>query len=232
MSISVTQIGTASDLTGAATVSITTTGTVPGNALIVVLVTDRGAASGSISDTQSNSYVLVRQEPLNNDSTQGFLYVYYAANVASMGATDKITYTKGAPSYRTAVSAIYATNIQAALPIDNPVSNWAYGSSDAPSVTGSAVTSNSGELVIAAVGSQGSAGTFTQAVGYTDITESKSGTASTGARVNGGYYVVSGTATPTYAPSYSNSTYWADTVAAFIPSGGSSSSGGSFLQFL
>lgn len=220
MTISVTDIGTNSNTSGA-TVAVTVgVGGVPSGALIVVCICEQGSSTvgGSVADTAGNTYASAVSQTLSPGAT-AFMNVFYAFNASALVSTNTITYTKQTSGDRTAISAFYATGIQTSPdPLDGAVTASAKGSSSAPSVT-SGTPGASGELFVGVVGVSGeTTDTFTQdsTNGAYATPPTRVGTSGAGLDpvVAGGNLVNSGSSAKTYAPSIT-SRAWGDVIVGF-----------------
>lgn len=225
MAISVTTIGTNANTAGATVAVTVPAGGVPSAALICVATGERSNSvpAGAVADTAGNTYSRPLARSRSNTQGSGFGAIFYAENVTALVSGNSITYTKVVNGSRSSITAFYATGIATSSAIDSAFSASAGGSTTTPSVTAAAATSQTGELIVGAVDTIGSAtsGTFTQASGFaTPFDEAESGTGTSDSRTNGGNYVEAGTATPTYNPTYSASTQWAAFIVAFKPVSG------------
>lgn len=115
---------------------------IPAGALVVVTVYDGGPSAGTVSDTQSNTWVLVASGHPNNQSAEGTAAMYECYNCKALSTSDAVNYSNNGAD----IVLSFSTQIQTGSnPLDT--SAVAYGSSAAPSVpSGSAAVS--GELFI------------------------------------------------------------------------------------
>ena len=206
-----TNIGTASDVSSAATVQLSSV-TVPAGSLIVVCATEGSTTAGwACADGASNSYVMAASQATGDSGAE--TVVFYARNSKALSSST-ITFTKGRASDNTVISAFYVSGaLASATPLDLSASTS--GTSASPSLA-SGTPANSNELFVGIVGWESSVTTFTQAASWAAPPNAIS--AIVGAEVAGGYLIgaVTGTAAQTYAPTLSGSVPWAEIVLSFI----------------
>lgn len=216
MTISVINIGTTSNTTGA-TVAITVpAGGVPAGALIFIGITEftsTGPGGGSVSDTH-NTYTSVQAKFNNNASAQGFGDSFYAANVTALTSSDTITYTKKVSGAQCGITACYAVGITPTNPLDTAATAVTTGLTSSPTVT-SGTPSGAGELFFGLV-TQNSGGVpgFVQASGW--ATPPNEPTATNNTAVDGGNQVNAGSGTLTFNPTI-GAHQEACFICAFIP---------------
>ena len=223
MTISVTSLGAGTNNVGTNTLGSVT---VPAGALIVVRVVERNAtgAVGTISDG-TNTYTVAASDLLNGSAALGSVSLFYVKAASALsGAT--ITYSKAVSGSKSALTAFYATGIDTANPLRN-TSSFYISSDTNPS---SNVTDGIGDLVVGHDGCEGTGGTWGNMAGWTtDTAEVKTGTATSDARVNGGY-IVSGSGTSrTWSPTYSTGGVGTQLLASF--KAGAAQAPGNFLPY-
>src|SRR6185312_6024375 len=131
---------------------------IPAGSLIVVGIFNRGASSGSISDTKGNSYVL-GANGANGPSPSGYGAVYYVYNSVALTTSDTITFTSTNSGISMTLG--YATGIMTASdPKDFSPAVTSSSAGTSQSVTGSAATV-AGELNVCIAGGFNGAGART-----------------------------------------------------------------------
>lgn len=214
MPIVVSNVGTNGDNAGA-TVVVNVGSTLPIGTLVVALVHERATGTtsltGTMSDSQSNTYTAAAQSLINNSAAVGAGYLFYSILTrALVSGIDSITYNKSGLLFSN-ISIISATGISA---IDGSVSASSFGSSTTPSVTGGA-PSVPGDLIVGGI-IVGDNQTVTQDStngAYTNP-PNQVAIASQG-MCYGGTIVYSGTSARTYAPTIGSADSWVAVMAGF-----------------
>lgn len=208
-------IGTAS--ASATTVQVTAI-SVAANNLVVVFVMDNvnGGATGSVSDTQSNSYTLLSSKNPNGSTANGVVQIFYSVITHPLSGSDNIKYTTASGSSSLAESAFYATGIVTASPVDTGVTATFAGSSSTASGTANA-PAGSGELFVGAVGSPfGGSGVSITVTGAFTNSPAPVSVQRSGASTGGGYNVA-GASAPAFSATLGSSALWGLIVSAFKP---------------
>lgn len=225
MAFSVVNIGTNSNTSGTTCV-IAIPSSVPAGALIVVEVTEKASAGGSVADGVNSGNYSVATQLLANLGADGIAQMFYVEGSAALTSSNSITYTKDAGN-AVAMSAFYVTGVATSGALDGSIVGG-FGTSVSPNVT-SGTPATAGCIFLAYVGNMGTASTFTQDSGWvTPPTAVTSGATASDRTVNGGYLVQTGSAAPeTYSVLFANSKTWGALIAAFKPlSGGTQYSQG------
>lgn len=202
MSFTVTNIGT--NATIGSTTIITVGASIAAGTDVIVCVTDPNPSTGSCSDSQSNTYTIVKQEVIAGSSSNGNGYAFRSNLATGLGIGDTITYHAGGSSLRSDVSAFSVTGGNG---IDTSVTAGATSissGSNAPSVT-SGTPGEIGELFVGVI-CQTNTRTLTQpAGGWAPPPNAE--LLSQG--VSGGNLVNSGASALTYNPTLSGAAKWA-----------------------
>lgn len=207
MSFVVTNIGTAT-ISGVSLVF--TIGTTIAIGTEVVVCINTGAASiSTCSDSQSNTYTLIKAQANNNDpNNQGVGGVYHSKLTTALGASDTITITDGV-STRKDMSVCSVTGAGA---LDTAVTAAAFGASSTPSVT-SGTPAVSGELFIGVISQSN-----TRGIAQPGSWAAPPNQESSGGSVGGGNLVNAGSAAETYNPTLSGGAAdWAAIIFAYKP---------------
>jgi hypothetical protein len=218
-----TNIGTASDVTGAATVAVTVpVGGVPAGATIFACVGEETATvGGSVADSTGNSYARVAGQVNLIGNANGQLY--YAFNVLPLSSGKTVTFTKNTAASNSVLSAFYATSTEVyngGDPLDSAVTKSTNGTSGTPTLTsGTPATKN--ELFVGVLMAQGgSADTFTQdatnAAWATPPVKIRSAAAGNDPIIEGGSVKHSSATTLIYAPTITSAS-WAEIISGFKP---------------
>lgn len=210
----VVNIGTNTSTVGG-TIAVTVPAiTVPKNAIVAVLVTEKSTSGslGTLADTQSNTYNVISGASAAlggaNANGQGILFLSRIVTPLVNGNT--ITYTKNLSGAAAAISAFYINNVgfNNALSATVDVSAVATGTTGTITVT-SPTPHSAGDIAIGCLFDSGTTtaggnATFTQASGFnTPPNEANTG-GSGNARVNGGFEFSPTGGTVTYAPTLSS----------------------------
>ena len=221
MAISLTNIATNVAGFSGATFSVTVpVGGVPAGSLIVVVNWEQGTATvgTAVNDTAGNSYSKIAS--LANGAN-GVASIWYAWNCLALVSGNTISYTVNNTNDSQAMSAFYATGVLATSdPLDAAVTKSASGTSAAPSLL-SGTPSQSGELIVGAVGFAAASTTFTQDsadAAYQNFPVAVAN-ATDLAGVGGGAVVNSGSGALTYAPAITSAP-WVEFVVGFKAAGG------------
>lgn len=216
MTISVSDIASASSTAGTTIVATVPVGGVPSGALIVVGVVEKNSSvGGSVTDSKGNTYTLAKG--LLYNSSADFGAIFYSPNAIALVSGDSITFTKAASGDTTAIDAIYATGILASSPLDTAVTASASGSSTSPLVT-SGTPAMAGELLVALCAWDGNnSDTYSQAAGFASPFVRVNASATNHRPIMcGGYEVNAGSAAQTFAPTITSNA-WAAIIAGFKP---------------
>lgn len=221
MAISVTDIGSNGNSTGATVAVTIPAGGVPSGAVIVV-VTGEGSGvnfstGGSMSDTV-NTYSQITH--LNNGTNLGYGVMWHADNVSALTSANSITWTKQTSGDVGVISAFYATGVSAS-PLDTAVTASTAASTSTPSIT-SGTPSVAGELIVGGLtGTPASNGTLTFTNGgsfvtpFDTVNSSVSGSGS--ATAAGGHEINAGSAAVTFSGTLSAARANAIFVVGFKP---------------
>lgn len=218
MAFSVNNIGTGGSTSGASFTITVPAGGIPAGALIAVAVSDRATAYGTQAVTDSAGNTYTRGVSAIGSNVIGAWY--YAYNVSALSAGQTITVTKSG-SDNCAASAVYVTGMASGDPMDSAGSASAFlASSGQPSVT-SGTPSTADCLLLAMDAVPGATATYTADSNWATPPNSTTTSAlGAGRRVDGGYQVLSGTPTKTFAPTYSAlPAAWAACILAIKPEG-------------
>lgn len=226
MPSSVVSIGTNTNTSGATLAVTVGAAGVPANVLIVVVVTEKSTSgtSGTLADTQTNTWNTSQGGNLAGAIANGRGTVFFAFNSKALVNTNTITYTKNLSGAACAMSAFYVTGIGSQA---NPEVTAARAT--ATGTTGTiTVTSGSpgvqgcffvGAFCDSGTSTAGASATFTNAANWvTPPVEANSGTTSGNARVDGGFRLQTGAiATFVYNPTMSSTAQqWALMITAFL----------------
>lgn len=224
MAISVTDLGSATALSGATVAISTTNFPVPANVLIVTGIVETASSGvvGTVADSAANSYANLSTKQEGGTSTATAAVFFFNQNASTLTS---ITYTAANSAHGSAIAGLYATGIATSTPNDATATASASGSGASPqtaSVT-SGVPGSSGDLFVGWSTESRTAGssaiTFTQATGW--ASPLTTATWGAGRAFGGGNQVNSGSAALTFNPQYSgsgNTMAWASIVVAFKPS--------------
>ncbi len=140
----------------------------PGNSIIVTLVWGAWAAGETTmcSDTQGNSYAVDVSEFYGGSAL--YTVICSAHNVTALSSTDTITVSFSSNTYGVAAVAHEFSGLASSFTLDQTAS--ANGNSATPSSGTTAVTAQTDELLIGAIGVSGPpADTFTPGAGYSAL---------------------------------------------------------------
>lgn len=207
MSFTVTNVGTGT-ISGTS-LAITVGTTLAIGTEVVVCINTGSNGVGTCSDSQSNTYTLIKSQANNNDpNNQGVGGVYHSTLTTALGAADTITYNN-ISSARFVVSIFSVTGAGA---IDTAVTAASFGASSTPSVT-SGAPSVANELFIGIVTQSNTRG-IVQPGSWTTPPNQESA----GGSVGGGNLVNTGTSAETYNPTLSGGAAdWAAIIFAYEP---------------
>lgn len=220
MSISVTNLGVASNSAGG---TLALTGlTVPAGSLIVVIAAEENGtgANGSVSDGTNNYSVA---NTASGFGAVGSGRVFFAPAAALTNGT--ITYTKGGPAIsNTCLSAFYATGIAQSSPLDSAVTATGSGGSNAGTTTiniTSGTPKQYGELFVGCYMAVNAPPTFTLDAGdgwATPPNKTNTGVTAVagGSQVNGATSLATVAFKPTQSgggPNY----FWSAVILGFLP---------------
>jgi len=218
--------------TSGATLAIGSLSTASGNC-IVALVVERNAtgATGTVTDTPGNTYVLSASYPLDGSTANGVVQLFTAKSNLTL-SSGTITYTKAVSGTKVAMSLFYLTGCDTTAPVRTSATTKAdYTASTSPVATISGIQTT--DFVLEFCGGDGTGGSFLQDSFFTGINSQVStGNLSSDARINAGYLSPSAATSVTVGPSFGSNATGTMMLAAFITPGTAGGGSGSFFPFL
>jgi hypothetical protein len=213
--ITATNLGTGSVSSGTSVTVTALASCAVGDLVLVVVGDDTGASSatGSVSDTQSNTYSLLTSVALV--SSTGTTQLFWSVLTSPLTTSDTIKFASSSGSnHQVAVSIVHAVGCATTSPVDSAVTATATASSATVSGTGG-TPGQSGELWIAAVNATApsTAPTITNTGSWAVPPNSVSG----GSTTAGGGSQVGSASAPSYSATLSASVRWGVIIAAFKP---------------
>lgn len=212
MPISLTNVGTASNSTGATVAVTAVSGAPAGNVVIVILVENASTSNhGSISDSAGNTYPLVTATGLISSNSGNYNgQVFYGVINSAIAAGGTITYTRQLSNSPVAMDVFYASGLLTSGPLDSgtvraAITAGASGGGALPAIT-SGAPSVPNELFVAVDFWEGNPINFTQAGGWSSNppTFVGVGLSGTAVAVGPGALINTGTGAVSYQPSSSN----------------------------
>lgn len=142
-----------------------------GNTLILGFTAGYNNSIASITDNQSNTWTLIANNP-NSSTTDRRSWLYYAQNVAGGSTTITIVFTSGQFADSSTIVREYSGLATTSVLDQFATGNSGTGYVNSHTTSATATTTQANELVVAFVGSGGSASpAFSAGSGYGNITE-------------------------------------------------------------